>query len=264
MSIDTVLSRIAQLDGLTTPAVASASATGGAQAPDATATLSSPNASPVATAATAAAAATSPSLTFAQALNAAATTSAAPAAGNSIGGVTPYSPGAYTVGNGAALQATGDATAAAPTGPVPPIVAVAEGELGQAEMPPGSNDSPRIAQYRTAVPGAGNTAGPWCAYFASWAGATAGTPVGVDGQGSASVEGIWSWAQQTGRAIPAGPGVTPQAGDLVVWGGEHVGIVEAVLPNGDVQTIEGNSGNQVSRRVHGSGANGATGYVRLG
>jgi hypothetical protein len=35
-----------------------------------------------------------------------------------------------------------------------------------------------------------------------------------------------------------------------------------VLPNGSVQTIEGNSSDQVSRRTH--AANDALGYVRMG
>src|SRR4051812_4496337 len=52
----------------------------------------------------------------------------------------------------------------------------AQGEVGQAEQPPGSNDSARIAMYRQATAGSG--IGPWCAYFVSWAAAQAGAPVG--------------------------------------------------------------------------------------
>src|SRR5215212_567483 len=44
------------------------------------------------------------------------------------------------------------------------IVAAAAGEVGQAEQPPGSNDSPRIAAYRQATAGSPGP-GPWCAYF---------------------------------------------------------------------------------------------------
>jgi len=138
----------------------------------------------------------------------------------------------------------------------------ARNEVGQAEQPPGSNDSPRIAQYRQAT--AGSAAGqPWCAYFVSWAARQAGAPVGEQGQGFGSVDALYGWAQRAGKAIPAGPGVAPQPGDLVVWD-EHVGMVESVGPDGSVQTIEGNSSDQVSRRSHGPGADGAVGYVRLG
>ena len=47
-------------------------------------------------------------------------------------------------------------------------------------------------------------------------------------------------------------------------GGNHIGIVENVLPDGKIQTIEGNSSDQVSRRTYGPDGGGATGYVRLG
>jgi hypothetical protein len=140
------------------------------------------------------------------------------------------------------------------------IVQIAEGEVGQAEQPPGSNDSPRIATYRTATVGA--AAGePWCAYFASWVARQAGVPIGDHGQGLGYVGDIWSWAQSTGRAIPNGSGVRPNPGDLIVFGDHHVGIVEKVLPDGSIQTIEGNYSDKVSRVIRGAGE--ATGYVRL-
>ncbi len=140
------------------------------------------------------------------------------------------------------------------------IVAIAETQVGQAEQPPGSNESPAIAQYRTATAGAIPGA-PWCAYFASWAAHQAGVPLGSHGEGLGAVSEIWSWAQSTGRAIPNGPGVVPQPGDLIVFGGEHVGIVKDVLPNGQIQTIEGNYENKVALNVRSPTE--ATGYVRL-
>ena len=140
------------------------------------------------------------------------------------------------------------------------VVAAAQGEVGQSEQPPGSNDSPRIAMYRSAT--AGNAGvGPWCAYFASWAARQAGAPLGDQGQGFGSVDALWNWAQSSGRAYSATSGQQPQPGDLIVFH-EHVGIVEGVLPDGRVQTIEGNSGNQVARRVHAPGE--AVGYVHVG
>ena len=137
---------------------------------------------------------------------------------------------------------------------------IAESQLGQTEQPPGSNESPVIAMYRTASAGAIPGA-PWCAYFASWAARQAGEPLGANGEGLGSVGQIWSWAQSTGRAIPNGPGVTPQPGDLIVFGDEHVGIVRDVLPNGDIQTIEGNYENKVAANVRTPTE--ATGYVNM-
>src|SRR6201996_8760869 len=152
------------------------------------------------------------------------------------------------------------ATTTAGSGPEA-MVAAARTQVGQAEYPPGSNESPAIAGYRSAVQGA--VVGPWCADFASWAAAQAGIPLGENGEGFQSVSALWSWAEASGRAILASVG-TPQAGDLIVWGGEHVGIIESVDPDGTIHTIEGNSNDEVAQRTYPPGTSGATGYVRLG
>jgi hypothetical protein len=140
------------------------------------------------------------------------------------------------------------------------IVAIAESQLGQTEQPPGSNESPAIAQYRSATAGAVPGA-PWCAYFASWVANQAGEPIGESGQGAGGVSEVWSWAQSSGRAIANGPGVVPKPGDLIVFGDEHVGIVKDVLPNGQIQTIEGNYENKVSANIRTPTE--ATGYVEM-
>jgi hypothetical protein len=162
-----------------------------------------------------------------------------------------------------ATGATG-ATALPATGGTPvgqAMVNLARQEVGVAEQPPGSNDSPRIAQYRQATAGSG--VGPWCAYFVSWAARNSGAPLGEQGQGFGSVEQVWSWAQRAGKAIPAGT-QPPQTGDLIVWGGRHIGMVESVDPDGSIHTIEGNSSDRVSQRTYGPDGGGATGFVRLG
>ena len=138
-------------------------------------------------------------------------------------------------------------------------LAVAEGEVGTTEVPSGSNDGPRIADYRSAVAGA--AAGePWCAYFVSWAAAQAGTPLGDSGQGLGSVAAITDWATRTGRLVPAG--AAPQPGDLVLFGDAHVGIVESVGADGTLTTVEGNHGQGVERVTR--RADEPTGFVRLG
>jgi hypothetical protein len=162
---------------------------------------------------------------------------------------------------GSSLAAPAAAAAAPGTGGAGALAA-AQSQVGVAEQPPGSNDGPQIAEFRTATAGSG--VGPWCAYFTSWAAAQAGVPLGEAGQGFGSVSALYGWAQRTGRATPAGPGVRPNPGDLIVWGGRHIGIVESVDPDGSIHTIEGNSSNAVSRRSYGPDGGGATGYVRLG
>jgi hypothetical protein len=164
------------------------------------------------------------------------------------------------MGPGAVGVASPTAPIAGAGGAGAAIVAAAAGEVGQAEQPPGSNDSPRIAQYRAATAGAPGP-GPWCAYFASWACRQAGVPVGDHGQGFGSVDALYGWAQRAGRAQPGGSGYTPRPGDLIVFN-QHIGVVENVLPNGQIQTIEGNSSDRVSRRTHPRGD--AIGFVQTG
>ncbi|UTI64700.1 CHAP domain-containing protein [Paraconexibacter antarcticus] len=171
---------------------------------------------------------------------------------------------------GAALTAGSPLTAASiggavPVGAVAPggdagqrMIALAQQELAQgvAEQPPGSNDSPRIADYRTATAGSG--VGPWCAYFVSWLAKQAGTPVGEAGQGFGSVDALHAWAQRTDRTTAA-----PAPGELIVWN-EHIGLVTGVDPNGTIHTIEGNSSDRVSARTYGPDGGGALTYVKLG
>lgn len=156
------------------------------------------------------------------------------------------------------------ASAAAATGAIAPaagspaqkIVQIAQAEVGQAEQPPGSNESARIAQYRSATAGSPGP-GPWCAYFASWVAQQAGAPVGPNGSGFGSVDQLWAWAQQSGRSVPKGG--QPQPGDLIILP-EHMGVVTAVLPNGQLQTVEGNYSDKVSQNVRSTSE--AIGFVR--
>ena len=244
MSLDTAFARIAELNSLF----------GAVAAPGAT----------PATTTTTRAAASSSSDAFANMLRSASLTG--PTA-NATGLPTDASGLATATGASGLATATGTAgagavaPAATPAGNTPAarMVALAQAEVGQAEQPPGSNNSPRIAQYRSATAGAPGP-GPWCAYFTSWLARNAGVPVGDHGQGFGSVDALYAWAQKSGRAIPTSSGQPPRPGDLIVWD-EHIGIVEQVLPDGRVQTIEGNSSNAVSRNVHDAGS--ALGYVRM-
>jgi hypothetical protein len=187
------------------------------------------------------------------------TTAATPPAGTGANATFASLIGQTTAASGTAGAGGSPIAGGTPAGQA--MVSLARQEVGVAEQPPGSNDSPRIAQYRQATAGSG--VGPWCAYFASWAARNAGAPLGDQGQGFGSVSDVWSWAQRAGKAIEPGT-QPPQTGDLIVWGGRHVGIVESVDPDGSIHTIEGNSSDKVSRRTYGPDGGGATGFVRLG
>jgi hypothetical protein len=133
---------------------------------------------------------------------------------------------------------------------------VAETQVGVTEQPPGSNDGPQIAQYRTATQGA-YAGAPWCAYFVSWCAAEAGAPIGSQGQGLGSVAEITDWARSTGRLTQ-----TPAPGELILFGTEHVGIVKSVNPDGSLTTVEGNASDGVREETRRPSE--ATGYVQLG
>jgi hypothetical protein len=160
---------------------------------------------------------------------------------------------------GTAAGSSVDSTTGTFTGtPAERLLAAAESQLGVTEQPMGSNNGPQIAEYRSAV--AGSEPGePWCAYFASWAAQQAGEPLGSTGQGLGSVAEITSWAASTGRLLPAS--ATPAPGDLILFGDEHVGIVESVNPDGSLTTVEGNYANAVTQ-VHREPSE-ATGYVQM-
>ena len=163
---------------------------------------------------------------------------------------------------GATTTLASAAPAEAPTSAGQAIVNLVSKEVGVKEQPAGSNDSPRIAQFRQATAGSG--VGPWCAYFTSWAAREAGVPLGDSGQGFGRVDDVYAWAQKAGKAIPnTGADVKPQPGDLIVWD-EHIGVVESVGADGTINTIEGNSSDQVARRSYAPGARPAIGYVHLG
>src|SRR3954451_6327748 len=180
---------------------------------------------------------------------------------------TPSTPSSTTFST--ALQNAGAATLTGTTAAQQPassagqaIVNLVSQEVGVKEQPPGSNDSPRIAQFRQATAGSG--VGPWCAYFTSWAAREAGVPLGDQGQGFGRVDDVYAWAQKSGKAIPnTGGEVKPQPGDLIVWD-EHIGVVDHVDTDGTIHTIEGNSSDQVSERAYKPGERPPIGYVRLG
>jgi hypothetical protein len=270
MSLDSALQRVATIEHALASTAATA-LTGGTLAPGGAASTgvltTSGSAGALGTTAPGASSLQSGGSTFASALaQASGVPASSPSGVASLSATaipsTPYGPsavtGASTLAGPSAL--TGPSATAGASGPGGQIVAAAETQIGQTEQPPGSNESPAIAAYRSATAGAVPGA-PWCAYFASWAARQAGEPLGAQGEGLGSVAQIWSWAQQTGRAIPNGPGVVPRPGDLIVFGDEHVGIVRGVLPSGQIQTIEGNYENKVALNERPPGE--ATGYVEM-
>lgn len=144
------------------------------------------------------------------------------------------------------MGATDDVAAAgSPTGDAGRLaLREARRHLGVREDPPGSNRTPFGVWF-------GADGVPWCAIFVSYcfsvgAGATlcAGwAGAGVAPCGVAYVPTLEAWLRATGRWIVW----PPRPGDIVVydWDGgapDHCGLVERVLADGGLATIEGNAG----------------------
>ncbi|GAB2918790.1 CHAP domain-containing protein [Nonomuraea fastidiosa] len=107
---------------------------------------------------------------------------------------------------------------------------------------------------------------PWCDMFVSWAANKAGL-LAVVGD-SAWTPGHAQWFKDRGQW-----GHKPRKGAVVFfdWAGsrdipaiDHVGVVESVRKDGTVVTIEGNTGNQVKRRVRSMNVIAGFGYPAYG
>ncbi len=137
-------------------------------------------------------------------------------------------------------------------------LAIAGGEVGVMEVPPGSNRGPRVDQYLRFVgldPASGSFA--WCAAFASWCFAQAAQALGIADVAPKTAGALDFWNQAGRLDLPR---VTPPeaAGNpglikpgmvfvLSTGGGHgHVGLVESV--QGVVlTTVEGNTNDNGSR-----------------
>ena len=137
------------------------------------------------------------------------------------------------------------------------VIAVARGELGRTENPPGSNRVPYWDDYDPAFQGQ-----PWCVAFLWWCFRQAGEASAFfGGARTASCGTLLRWYKAQGQTVPA-KDVRP--GDIVILNfrgtqdTEHCGLAADV--DGDlVTTIEGNTspglegsqdnGGSVARKV---------------
>src|SRR6185312_7615188 len=118
-----------------------------------------------------------------------------------------------------------------------PVCDVAFGEIGNYEVPDGSN---QVAgnKYK-------NGTQPWCAFFASWCWghAEAGSPFGVMG-------GTWSlirWGRNTGTGVPDSgptlPGWPLRTPDVSGHGDSDIILSKQIMPTHHLGKIRGNVGN---------------------
>ena len=119
------------------------------------------------------------------------------------------------------------------------VVATAARYVGVRENPPGSNRGPLIDKWE-AYWRLGYLGWPWCGAFAS----AVLREAGVTDVSHPSTAEICRKARERGWVTN-----TPVPGALIVWCGTHVGILVSQASPGVWNTIEGNSGDMVARRV---------------
>ena len=137
------------------------------------------------------------------------------------------------------------------------ILKVAQSQIGVCENPAGSNK----VKYNTEYYGrpVQGSAYPWCCVFVWWVFKEAGAPeLFFGGKKTAGATTLMNYYKQKGQLVKQG---NYKPGDIVFFQfdndayADHVGIIEEVLKDGDIVTIEGNTsltsddnGGKVMRR----------------
>lgn len=123
-------------------------------------------------------------------------------------------------------------------------IKIATTQLGVQEVPKGSNAGPQVEQYLKSV---GLSKGyAWCMAFVFWCVSEASRKKGIVNplKKTAGVSNQWNLSVLLHQTVP-------QAGDVFIMefghGEGHTGLVEKVLPNNMIQTIEGNTNTDGSR-----------------
>ena len=140
---------------------------------------------------------------------------------------------------------------------------IAGSQVGQMEVPIGSNRGPMVDEYLrvTGVPlgGANADSRAWCMAFVYWSFRTAATALGAINPlpKTASVLNHWQLAAsvpgarliRASEAFNAPSLIKPGLIFILDFGGGlgHTGLVERVMPGGRLATIEGNTNDDGSR-----------------
>lgn len=114
------------------------------------------------------------------------------------------------------------------------FVAAASGEVGYQEEAGNRN---KYGAW------AGNDGVAWCVYFVCWCANQSGAPIPT---GYGWVGDMTQYFTERGKYKTAASGYIPAAGDLMIQGTRHMGIVERA-DGSAVQTIEGNTSDGVRR-----------------
>lgn len=118
-------------------------------------------------------------------------------------------------------------------------------------------------KYRAWINGGAADGAPWCATFVSWCANECGFIESGIVPKNGAVLGFLDYyrSHPDMGAVFDGDAYSPVPGDFIVWQRSldpdsiiesHIGIVERVSDEGRVYTIEGNSGNSISKNSYGS------------
>jgi hypothetical protein len=120
----------------------------------------------------------------------------------------------------------------------------AQSQIGVQEVPKNSNAGPAVEKYLKSV-GLGKGYA-WCMAFVYWSVKSASTQLNVINPLSKTGGVLDMYNKEKDLRV-----TEPQPGDVFIMdfgnGAGHAGIVEKVLPNGKIQTIEGNTNDEGSR-----------------
>lgn len=119
------------------------------------------------------------------------------------------------------------------------FIKIAEGEVGYRES---GKDMTKYGEW------AGNNGVAWCVIFVCWCAAKSGAPIPTN---YSYVGDMSSYFKSRGKYKSAGS-YKPKAGDLMIQGTTHIGIVVSAGATSCV-TIEGNCSNSVKRVTRGYG-----------
>ena len=113
------------------------------------------------------------------------------------------------------------------------FVSTAMSQVGYRE---GAGNNNKYGQW------AGNNYAAWCVYFVCWCAAQSGAPIPT---GYGYVGDMRAYFQARGLYRTVASGYIPKAGDLMIQGDRHIGIVRSAT-RAAVQTVEGNYSDSVA------------------
>lgn len=124
------------------------------------------------------------------------------------------------------------------------VIETAKTQIGIQEVPKGSNAGPEVEIYLKSV--GLNKGNAWCMAFVYWVTNESAKKLGIVNPLMKTAGVLTQWNNRPAMRVKI-----PQSGDVFIMdfgkGQGHTGFVSQVLPNGIIETIEGNTNTDGSR-----------------